>query len=144
MRKQKPSRLFDGIQNATVLYMAVTGIVYATLLTGQNLGLLVPWVNDVYHRIMPIVIVADWLYQPARTKLKVKHIWLLLIFPIVFLFYSLIRGPIVGWYPYPFLNPRKAGGYLGVAAYCVGILVLFIVLSRLLLYSGTKLKRHVT
>jgi hypothetical protein len=144
MRKKKSSHLADTIRSAAVLYMAVTGIVYAALLSGQNLGLLLPWVNDVLHKITPIVVVADWLYQPARTKLRVKDIPLLLIFPIAFLFYSLIRGPIVGWYPYLFLNPSKSGGYAGVAAYCIGILILFVILSRLLIYSGNKFKRHVT
>jgi hypothetical protein len=143
LRRRKPSHLEDGIRSAAVLYMAVTGIVYAALLSGQNLGLLLPWVNDVLHKIMPILVVADWLYQPARTKLKVKESPLLLVFPIIFLFYSLIRGPIVGWYPYLFLNPSKSGGYAGVAAYCVVILVLFFILSSLLVYSGNKLKRHV-
>jgi hypothetical protein len=143
LRKRKPSHIEDTIRSATVLYMAVTGIVFAVLLSGQNLGLLLPWVNDVLHKIMPVVVVADWLYQPARSKLKTKQVPLLLIFPIAFLVYSLIRGPIVNWYPYLFLNPSKSGGYAGVAGYCVGILVLFVVLSWLLIYSGNKLKRHI-
>jgi hypothetical protein len=124
--------------------MAVTGIVYAALLSGENLGLLLPWVNFVLHMLMPVVVVADWLYQPSRTNLRIKQSPLLLIFPIIFVAYSLIRGPIVGWYPYPFLNPSKAGGYIGVALYCLGILVLFLILSKLLIYSGNKLKRHIS
>jgi hypothetical protein len=124
--------------------MAVTGIVYAALLSGENLGLLLPWVNFVLHMLMPVVVVADWLYQPSRTKLRIKQSPLLLIFPVIFVAYSLIRGPIVGWYPYPFLNPSKAGGYVGVALYCLGILVLFLVLSKLLIYSGNRLKRHIS
>ena len=143
LRKRKPSHMEDTIRSATVLYMAVTGIVFAVLLSGQNLGLLLPWVNDVLHRIMPVVVVADWLYQPARSKLKMKQVPSLLIFPIAFLVYSLIRGPIVNWYPYLFLNPSKSGGYAGVAGYCVGILMLFVVLSWLLIYSGNTLKRHI-
>jgi hypothetical protein len=144
IRKRKPSHTEDMIRNAAALYMAVTGIVYAALLSGQNLGLLMPWVNDVLHKVMPIVVVADWLYQPPRIKLKVKQSPLLLVFPVIFLVYSLIRGPLVGWYPYPFLNPSKAGGYGGVALYCTGILVLFFALSWLLMYTGNKLRRNVT
>jgi hypothetical protein len=33
----------------------------------------------------------------------------------------MIRGPIVGWYPYPFLNPAQPGGYGAVAVYVVAI-----------------------
>jgi hypothetical protein len=143
LRGRKPSHQEDMIRNAAVLYMAVTGIVYAVLLSGQNLGLLLPWVNDILHKLMPVVVVADWLYQPARTKLKLKQSLLLLVFPVIFLAYSLIRGPIVGWYPYLFLNPAKAGGYGGVALYSAGILVLFFILSWLFMYTGNKLKRNV-
>jgi hypothetical protein len=42
-------------------------------------------------------------------------------YPLAYLAYSLIRGPIVDWYPYPFLDPDEVGGYAGVAAYCVAI-----------------------
>jgi hypothetical protein len=141
--KRKPTHSEDVIRSASVLYMTVTGIVFALLLSGQNLGLLLPWVNDVLHKLMPVIVIADWLYQPSRTKLQVKQSLLLLVFPLAYLGYSLIRGPIAGWYPYLFLNPSKSGGYAGVAAYCVGILVLFFVLSWLLRVSGNKLKRHV-
>ena len=143
LSKRKPTHTEDVIRSASVLYMTVTGLVFAILLSGQNLGLLLPWVNDVLHKLMPIIVIADWLYQPSRTKLKAKQSLLLLVFPLAFLAYSLIRGPIAGWYPYLFLNPSKSGGYAGVAAYCVGILVLFFVLSWLLRLSGNKLKRHI-
>lgn len=42
---------------------------------------------------------------------------------MVYVIYSLIRGPIVDWYPYPFLDPAKAGSYAGIAAYSVGIAI---------------------
>ncbi len=140
---RKPTPAQQIIRSATVLYMAVTGIIYAALLSGLSLGFLMPWVNDVLHRIMPVVVVADWLYQPTKAKLRVKQIPLLLIFPIAFLAYTLVRGPSANWYPYPFLNPSKAGGYLGVALYSLAILALFYALSRLMIYLGSRLKRHV-
>jgi len=55
----------------------------------------------------------------------------------------LIRGAIVGWYPYPFLNPENVGGYSGVAAYIIGIMVVFVVASWSLLTLGNKLNRNV-
>jgi hypothetical protein len=36
--------------------------------------------------------------------------------------YTLVKGPIVGKYPYPFLDPAN-GGYGTVAVYCVAILL---------------------
>jgi len=141
LRRRKLTSTDNLLRNCVVLYMAVTGIIYATLLSGLSLGLLLPWVNDVLHRLMPIVIVVDWLYEPS--KIKLKQIPLLFVFPIIFVVYTLIRGPIVHWYPYPFLNPTLPGGYGRVLLYCVGILVLFFVLSWLMAYSSRKLKRHI-
>jgi hypothetical protein len=143
LKSRKPSMADDTIRGGAVLYMAVTGIIYATLLSGEDLGLLLPWVNLVLHTVMPLVIVADWLYQPPRTKLGSRQTLLWLLFPAAYLVYSLVRGATVHWYPYPFLNPDKVGGYAGVAAYCIGILIVFFGLSWLLAKLGNKLPRRV-
>jgi len=142
-QSRNPNAKDDIIRGAATLYMAVTGLVYITLLSGEDLGLLMPWVNFVTHILAPIVIVSDWLYQPPRTKLVTKQISWWLIFPAGYLVYTLIRGSIVGWYPYPFLNPATVGGYGGVALYCLAILTAFFVLSWLLMKLGRTLKRNV-
>ena len=49
-----------------------------------------------------------------------------LVFPAAYLIYSLIRGPATEWHPYPFLDPRSAGGYGRVAAYSALVLVIFL------------------
>ena len=43
--------------------------------------------------------------------------------------YSLIRGPIVNWYPYPFINPTHPGGYWRVLGYSVVLAAVMAVLS---------------
>ena len=123
--------------------MAVVGIVFSVLLRNEDLGSLLPWVNIVLHYVMPVVVVLDWLYQPPKTKLVVNQVVFWLIFPLVYLVYSLIRGSIVGFYAYPFLNPAKVGGYGIVALYCLGILVVFLLLSWLLMIVGNNLKRSI-
>jgi hypothetical protein len=50
-----------------------------------------------------------------------------LIFPAVWLGYTLVRGAIVDWYRYPFVNVAVKG-YLSVALACIGIAVLFVAL----------------
>jgi hypothetical protein len=143
VKHRKPSPRDDIIRGAATLYMAVTGLVYVTLLSGEDLGLLMPWVNIVTHILMPIAVIADWLFQPPLSKITFKRALLWLIFPGVYLVYSLIRGSIVGWYPYPFLNPEKVDGYGGVALYCAAILMAFLVLGWLLGKFGSLLKRRV-
>jgi hypothetical protein len=142
-KSRKPSVRDDVIRGAAVLYMAVTGVVYVTLLTGEDLGLLLPWVNILMHIIMPLAVVADWLYQPPLTTLTTKQAALWLAFPLLFVVYTIIRGAIVNWYPYPFLNPDKVGGYGGVALYCAGILAAFFVIGWLVMKLGNALKRQI-
>jgi hypothetical protein len=130
-------------------YMATTGIVYNTLLRGVELpqGTTVAWSNEVLHVIAPILVVADWLLAPDRTRLEWKAIAWVVSFPLVWTVYTMIRGPLVFdeiakrdyWYPYPFLNPNTAPeGYVSVFFYMVliaavigGVGALVIRVSRL-------------
>lgn len=141
IKSRKPSVKDDLIRGAATLYMAITGLIYITLLSGEDLGLLMPWVNIVTHIILPLYVVADWLYQPQLTKLRFRQITIWLAWPLVYVVYTLIRGSVTGWYPYPFLNPEKVGGYGGVALYGAGILVAFMVVGWLLMKLGNTLKR---
>ena len=71
---------------------------------------------------------------------RVRQLGYWKIYPLVFPVYTLIRGAIVGFYPYPFLNPASAGGYGGVALYCVAIFVAFLVVGWLLVVAANRWK----
>jgi len=120
-----------GVFRASVTaYMTVTFIVYNTLLRSVNVadGLVVPWTNEVLHVVGPLLIIVDWLFAPGRRRLEWKAIWTIIVFPLVWAIYTMIRGPIAynhlldqpTWYPYPFLNPANSPeGYVSVAFYVV-------------------------
>jgi hypothetical protein len=59
---------------------------------------------------MPVAVLADWIYEPPKSRLTLQQVWLWLIYPLVYLVYTLDHGAVVGFYPYPFLNPDKAAG----------------------------------
>jgi len=140
LQRREPTATFDLIRGAAVVCMALVGIVFGLLLRDEDLGSLLPWVNFVVHYVMPVVMVVDWLYQPPKTKLVITQTWVWLIFPFLYLVYSIIRGSIVGFYAYPFFNPSKVGGYGGVALYCLGIMVVFLILIWLIMLLGNTLK----
>jgi hypothetical protein len=144
-RGHKPTPSDDAVRGASVLYMIVTGVIYTVLLADKDVGLTLLFVNLQLHFIMPVVAVLDWLYQPFLNKLKTRQVLSWLIFPFAYLVYSLIRGASIEWYPYPFLDPSKVGGYGGVMLYSAGVLVVFFVASFLLmkLANFLKLKRNV-
>jgi len=58
---------------------------------------------------------------------------------LVWLIYTMIRGLIIDWYPYPFLEPSQPGGYLAVTLYSVGIAITFMVFSWLLVIIGSRM-----
>ena len=122
---QRPSRTFDFIRGAAVLYMTTRFVVYGLLLSGyqEELQTTVSWVDTVLHRIFPLVLIADWLIVPPSRKITFRKGLIWLVYPAVYMVYSLIRGARVDWYPYPFLDPREDGGYGAVALYSVGIAI---------------------
>ncbi|MDQ3695381.1 MAG: Pr6Pr family membrane protein [Chloroflexota bacterium] len=135
--------LADLLRGAAVVYMATTGVVYGLLLVGytEQLDTNVVWADTVVHRVMPIVLVADWLIAPPRTRLTVRRALPWLWYPLLFVVYSLLRGPLAGWYPYPFLDPGQAGGYAAVAAYCLGITLFIVLMTWATVTIGTTQRR---
>ena len=121
-----------------VINMTIVGVVFTALLRNLPLGALLPWVNFVLHYLMPCVMVIDWLLWPPRQRLKRSALAACLPFPLLYLGYTLLRGGAYGWYPYPFLNPAKAGGYGGVTAYALAITVLFLIVGFALLAVANR------
>ena len=52
--------------------MAITGVVFALLLSGlqESLDTHTAWVDFTVHKLMPLVLVADWLIDPPRHRLS--------------------------------------------------------------------------
>ncbi|MEV6427188.1 Pr6Pr family membrane protein [Nocardia sp. NPDC051463] len=113
-------RRWQAIRGATTLYLLITGVVYAVLLAKVEVMLTDKWINDVVHRILPLVVMLDWVLVPATLGITRTLIGAWLIYPAGYGAYTLIRGPIVDWYPYPFLDPREQG-YISLI---IGLLIL--------------------
>ncbi|WP_280472475.1 Pr6Pr family membrane protein [Nocardia cyriacigeorgica] len=113
-------RRWQAIRGASTLYLLITGVVYAVLLANIDVMLTDRWINDVLHRLLPLVMVLDWVLVPAALGLTGRLLGGLLIYPAVYGAYTLIRGPVVDWYPYPFLDPREQG-YVSLV---IGLVVL--------------------
>ena len=126
---------WDLVRGASVLYLTITFVVFALLLSGTDVDTAIPWVNSVVHQVFPIVVIVDWLVDPPRSAITFRRSLVWIVYPLVWTGYTLVRGAAVGWYPYPFLNPVN-GGYPTVAAYIVAILIFGAVLCALLARVG--------
>ena len=113
------------VRACAVTYMATTFVVYNLLLREISLdqATTVPWSNEILHVWAPLYVVADWVLAPGRRRVGWRRLWTIAIFPIAWAAYTMIRGAIVGWYPYPFLNPgiEPGVGYGGVLVYVIAI-----------------------
>jgi hypothetical protein len=129
----RTSRALDFFRGAVTLYMTTTILIFIVLLSGYPSSELtaVPWDNTVLHYILPIAIIVDWLIAPPVAAISLTSALSWLAFPLAYLAYSLIRGPIAHWYPYPFMNP-STHGYVGVAVTSVIIAVILAVITWLL------------
>lgn len=129
-------------------YMVVTGIVYNLLLRGVALpqGTTAPWSNEVLHVVGPVLLLVDLFVSLVAHRLPWKTMVAILAFPVVWIGYTLVRGPLVTnpvtknpwWYPYPFLDPHVVGGYVGVALYVVGIAVALGAVAALVIAVGRR------
>ena len=125
----------DWWRGAACVYLTVTFFVVIFLLSTTDVGLQLPWVDVVLHKVVPIVVVADYLIDPPTTRLSISDGLLWLAYPLIWLAYTMVRGPIAEWYPYPFLDPG-GGGYGPVAVTVVAILVAGAVLSAAYVWLG--------
>lgn len=112
------------LRGAATLYMAVTGVVFSLLLAGIEGAefTAVAWDNTVLHFIGPIAVVADWFLDLPRFRVRFTSALVWLGYPLVYGAYTLIRGPFVDWYPYPFIDPRE-NSYLTIAVTMLALTV---------------------
>ena len=137
--RQDRTPLFDGARGAAVLYMTITGVVFALLLSGlqEDLQTSASWVDFVVHKLMPVVLVADWLVDRPRHRLPRWTVLAWLAFPLAWLVYTLVRGASADWYPYPFVDVSELG-YGGVLARAVGLAAGFAAVGVLLLWASNR------
>jgi len=140
LRGRKP--VSDLLRGAVTLYLVITGAVYWTLLANTIDANTIVWANDTVHGVMPAAMLADWLLRPPARPIRWAKGLPWLAFPLVYLVYSLIRGPFAHWYPYDFLDPRLPGGYDHVAVWSVIITGAFTGVMSLLILLGSLRARQ--
>jgi hypothetical protein len=130
IRRLDDPRWFALLRASVTTYMVVTFVVYNLLLRGIELpqGTTLPWSNEVLHVVAPLLVVLDWFFAPGRRRLEWKDLRVIVAFPIIWVVYTLIRGPLAynetahkpTWYPYPFLDPSLSPeGYWSVLFYVI-------------------------
>jgi hypothetical protein len=139
IRGDRRPRWVDWLRGAATVYLTITFVVVIALLQGIDVGLQLAWVDFALHKLSPVIVLLDFVLDPPRTRLSIRDALLWLVYPLVWLAYTLVRGAALGWYPYPFLDPAHGGGYAGVAATSLIILVAGAVLCLAFAWLGNRL-----
>ena len=93
------------VQTAITLYIFIVALVYNTVLRGiVSLNGWNLFVDTLLHVVVPILFIVYWFMYVPKGVLQWKQGISWIYFPMAYLVYSLIRGAVFGWYPYPFLN----------------------------------------
>jgi len=105
-------RFFSGAQaqTGTAVYIAIVGATYSLLLRhlwnpvgAQKLA------DILLHDVVPIAYVVYWVIFVPKGQLRWKHAVTGLIYPLVYMVYTLIHGAVSQWYPYPFVDAAIIG-----------------------------------
>ncbi|MGG9960489.1 Pr6Pr family membrane protein [Ferruginibacter sp. SUN106] len=122
---------------AAAVYICIVALTYNLILRFQwaPTGLTrVP--DELLHLIIPVIYLVFWFKFVPKQNIQWSTILPWTIFPLVYLGYSLLRGPMAQWYPYPFLDVIKLGyskvliNSAGVCAVFVAFAVLFIGIAK--------------
>jgi hypothetical protein len=129
MRADRRSEGFAVLRLSGLTAITVTGIVFhAVLARTLDLDGWDAVGNELVHTVVPVMTVVGWLAAGPRGRIGARTVWLSLIFPVCWLAFTLIRGAIAHWYPYPFIDVTQLG-YFKAAVNCVWVALLLLGLS---------------
>ncbi|MBM7503395.1 Pr6Pr family membrane protein [Agromyces aurantiacus] len=127
--------LLGAFRTMVTAYLLVSGIVFGLIAlqaSTRDYRLEVPWSDTVLHFVVPLLALVAWTVDAViavNPPVPWATVGLVLVLPSLWLVYTLLRGADLGWYPYFFLDASQVGGYAGVAAYCVLVLLIFVAIT---------------
>jgi len=130
------------VSSGIAVSIAVVGLAYNILL--RHLWHPEGWqwlADELMHDVMPLLFLAWWFYCVPKGTLRLWHIALWVIYPLVYFAYALLRGHLLAAYPYPFIDVDTLG-YPQVFANAGGLLAGFLVIA-LVLIALDRWRRYV-
>jgi hypothetical protein len=104
------SRVWRTLRLDAVVLATVGGLVHFVLLrplldlSGWDLA-----ADRLLHIAVPVLALAGWLAFGPRGRAEPSDLVPFLVVPVGWLVYTLVRGEVVGWYPYPFIDVAEHG-----------------------------------
>lgn len=127
--------LLPSVRSGIAVSIALVGLAYNLLL--RHLWQPEGWqfvADELLHDVMPLLYIAYWWLCVPKGTLRLGHIGLWVIYPVVYFAYLLLRGNLLAAYPYPFIDVASLGypqvfinaggilaGFVGIALVVVGV-----------------------
>ncbi|MFJ2286605.1 Pr6Pr family membrane protein [Pseudomonas iridis] len=133
------------VSSGVTVSIVVVGLAYSLLL--RHLWHPEGWqfiADELLHDVMPLVFLGYWWLCVPKGTLRLWHLPVWLIYPLVYFAYALLRGNLLGAYAYPFIDVAVLG-YPQVFINAGGILAGFVGIGLAMIgldhwRSRTKLK----
>lgn len=152
LRTAEDPRWLSDVRAGVLSCTVVAGIVFALLIQqagARSFRIDVPWSDQVLHFWLPAAFLVEWVLAPGRGRARWRVIIAVLAYPLLWGGVTLVRGAIVGWYPYFFLDPAQVSGFGEFALFSGLALALFggtaagvIALSRLVPILSSEKERE--
>ncbi len=129
MNPNRSSTVFKVFRLIGLVAITITGIVFHAVL--RQLLDLESWAvvaDNALHTVVPILGVLGWLMFGPRGLTSPYIMRLSVLFPVAWLTFTLIRGLIVDFYPYPFVDVIHFG-YIRVFINCVWVALLYLAVA---------------
>ncbi|MBV4550514.1 Pr6Pr family membrane protein [Pseudomonas sp. SWRI102] len=127
--------LQPAVRSGIAVSIALVGLAYNLLL--RHLWQPEGWqfvADELLHDVMPVLFLIYWWRCVPKGTLRLGHIGLWVIYPLVYFGYVLFRGDLLAAYPYPFIDVANLGypqvfvnaggilaGFVGIALGVVGL-----------------------
>jgi hypothetical protein len=127
--------LLPSIRSGVAVSIALVSLAYNLLL--RHLWQPEGWqfvADELLHDMVPVLYIAYWWRCVPKGSLRLGHIGLWMIYPLVYFAYVLLRGDLLAAYPYPFIDVASLGypqvfinaggilaGFVGIALGVVGL-----------------------
>ena len=126
------------VSSGVMVSIVVVGVAYSLLL--RHLWHPEGWqflADELMHDVMPLLYLAYWWFCVPKGTLRLRHIGLWVIYPIIYFVYVLFRGHALAVYPYPFINVDTLG-YPQVLINASGVLAGFVASALIVLWLDRR------
>jgi len=106
----RPSTLFRALRLAAIVGITITFVVFHLALRPlQDLTGQAAVADFLLHTVSPVMAVSGWLLFGPRGQTTPRVAALTLVYLVAWGVFTIVRGEIVGFYPYAFMDPREHG-----------------------------------